>query len=256
MQDQQKEQTGLDSKPCSVHGSEFMDYGYRYGNRDPRDIICTKCEDVVAKEKAKASSIFNRHRKLDLPPRLQSYRLESYKPGNKRAKEVLAACYDFLQDKDKSGGLVMLGGVGTGKTHLAVGICQELCDRDVGCQYTTVTKLIRRIKDTWNRDKDATSWGRFGPEDPETEKDVIQEYSTIPVLVIDEIGSQYGSDSERIMISEIINDRYNNELPTIIIANITLDEIKNTIGIRAIDRIMDHGKCLVFNWESYRSPIK
>ena len=72
------------------------------------------------------------------------------------------------------------------------------------------------------------------------------------LLVIDEIGSQYGTDAEKIMVSEIINDRYNNQLPTIIIGNVTMSEAENYLGARAIDRIKDNGFVAVFDWESHR----
>ena len=134
----------------------------------------------------------------------------------------------------------MIGGVGTGKTHLAVCICKALCDKGIGCKISTVTKIIREVRSSW---KNKTS---------ETEQDIINSYLDPRLLVIDEIGSQYGTDSERITVNEIINDRYEMMLPTILIGNVTMSELTDIMGARVLDRVAHNGMQLVFDWKSYR----
>ncbi|EJF3060091.1 ATP-binding protein, partial [Escherichia coli] len=73
-------------------------------------------------------------------------------------------------------------------------------------------------------------------------------------LIIDEVGVQFGSDAEKLIMFEIINTRYEYMKPTILISNQSKDELSAFIGERVIDRMNDGGGCtLAFTWDSYRS---
>ena len=77
--------------------------------------------------------------------------------------------------------------------------------------------------------------------------------SKVGLLIIDEIGIQFGSDTEKLLISEIIDNRYQNLLPTVLISNLDLAGIKSCIGERSYDRLReDGGKVVAFNWDSHR----
>lgn len=80
-------------------------------------------------------------------------------------------------------------------------------------------------------------------------------YFTKPdLLIIDEIGVQFGSDAEKLIMFEIINTRYERMKPTILISNQSKEELAAFIGERVIDRMNDGGGCtLAFTWDSYRS---
>ena len=75
----------------------------------------------------------------------------------------------------------------------------------------------------------------------------------VEFLVIDEVGVQFGTETEKFIFYEVINRRYENVLPTVLISNLTSDELKTFIGDRAFDRFReDGGAILAFDWESYR----
>jgi DNA replication protein DnaC len=64
---------------------------------------------------------------------------------------------------------------------------------------------------------------------------------------------QFGSLAESAILQEVINARYESILPTILISNLTFDQLKDAIGERIVDRVTDGGRNRqVFNWESYR----
>jgi DNA replication protein DnaC len=72
-------------------------------------------------------------------------------------------------------------------------------------------------------------------------------------LIIDEVGMQFGSDTEKMIIFDIIDGRYNNMLPTILISNLELSEVKELIGDRSIDRLREDGGVVVaMKWASNR----
>ena len=140
-------------------------------------------------------------------------------------------------------------GVGTGKTHLAVSICKELRYKAICCKLTTVNRIIRDVRSCWGGKRKENDWGS---DKVITEEAIIERYVDYGLLVIDEIGSQYGSESERIIINEIINDRYEMDAPTVIIGNVSISEANKILGTRVVDRIKDNGNVMFFEWDSHR----
>jgi DNA replication protein DnaC len=140
--------------------------------------------------------------------------------------------------------IIITGGVGIGKTHLAYAIVNALekvvdlpdkakiytCDKVV---LVSASDLLKNIRKLWDKEKD------------EVDFRTVEEYKKIPLLIIDEIGVQYDTKSERLEMFEIINTRYGNELPTIILSNYDKQTIEKTLGKRAYDRL--YGGAKVFN---------
>ena len=182
----------------------------------------------------------------NIPKRFESCTFGNYISVNEYAERNLKICKAYAERwKDRlknGGGMVMVGLPGTGKNHLAVSIMKEIIvNHQDDVLLTSVNKIIREFRSTWSKDS------------LRSETDVIDHFSTPALLVIDEIGVQYGSDSEKLIIFEIINNRYEEMLPTILISNETREKLVEILGERVIDRMKDGGGCeLVFNWESYR----
>lgn len=242
MRENQPKQTGSNEKKkgiCEIH-DKAVEWSYKLN-----DFVCPDCEE----EKIHGDNVKKAFMYLSLPPRLNDCSFDNYNPQNKKSEKILERCKDYASTISiLKNGLIMIGGVGTGKTHLAVAICKKVCMFGFKSKISTVPEIIRDIRSSWKGEA-TDSWGNKRSED-----DILRDYSFEFMLVIDEIGSQYGSDSEKITISEIINNRYNNMLPTILIGNVTLSEAEKYLGKRAIDRVKDNGKILVFDWESYRKP--
>lgn len=59
------------------------------------------------------------------------------------------------------------------------------------------------------------------------------------LLIIDEVGVQFGSAAEMAILQEIINARYESILPTILISNLSPEELWAFISPRIADRITD-----------------
>lgn len=207
------------------------------------DWICIKCSEVGERSVA----IRRAHNALKLPPRLNSHTFANYHPKNNKSAEAKKICQLYAQEHD-TGGMILVGGVGTGKTHLAAAMCKDVCDNAKSAHLTTVPRIIRDVRSSWGKNNIDSHGQQL------SEEDIILKYAShYDFLVIDEIGSQYGSDSEKIIISEIINDRYNNNLPTIILGNVSIVEAEEYLGVRVIDRLKDNGKIIIFDWESHRS---
>ena len=71
--------------------------------------------------------------------------------------------------------------------------------------------------------------------------------------MLDEIGIQFGSDTERMYLFEVVNRRYENALPTVLISNLDRDKFRDEVGERVIDRLReDGGRMIAFSGESFR----
>lgn len=67
--------------------------------------------------------------------------------------------------------------------------------------------------------------------------ETVRDLQTIPIMIIDEIGVQYGSDSERIELHEIFDYRREWGKPTVAITNAKDDDVARIIGMRNFSRL-------------------
>lgn len=182
-------------------------------------------------------------RKAAIPPRFASKRLDNFTatlPGQRKALSV--ASEYVLQFDGKTGqSLIFCGGVGSGKTHLSVGIAHDLIECGYLCIFTSVIGAIRSVKETYSRDSQIT------------EREAIDNLIQPDLLILDEVGVQFGSDTEKLILFEIINGRYEAMRSTILISNLAMDSLTEYLGERVVDRLReDGGRMVVFDWPSFR----
>ena len=73
------------------------------------------------------------------------------------------------------------------------------------------------------------------------------------MLIIDEVGTQTDSDWEKLQIFNVIDGRYQNMKPTVLISNLSAEEVQSVIGERSVDRLREEGAFVIpFNWPSKR----
>ena len=178
--------------------------------------------------------------------RFEHCELDNYEAVNADAAVNRQACEAYVSNWPKhlaaGTSMVMVGSCGTGKNHLAVGLAKKIIrDHLATVLITDVMRITRMVKSTWRNDA------------ARTEADVLDHYASLDLLIIDEVGVQFGSPSELAILQEVINSRYESMLPTILISNLTLKQLKDSVSERIVDRVTEGGNNqLVFNWESYR----
>ncbi len=246
---------------CATHGQyEAKCFIRSIWSKCPR---CNEQDQALEKTKSEAK---NREAKLQawqkkigeagIPERFQNRSLKSFladTPSQKRALAFALAYADGFNEVLKTGrSAVFLGKPGTGKTHLSAGIGLRIMRRDNRTVlFTSVLRAIRRIKETWRRDS------------KETENQAIAALVFPDLLILDEVGQQFGSDTEKLILFDVLNERYEKRKPTLLLANVPLDDyedegrikpgLKSFLGERIIDRLReDGGEFVVFDWESKR----
>lgn len=172
---------------------------------------------------------------------LDNYTAET--PEQKKLVETLKAGIEKGFDKN----ILIVGGVGTGKTHLAYAVVNALAKKKTassGYRYYSEEKVIYRpIKSII--DNIRAAW-----KDPESAE--MNAYCTCPVLIIDEIGVQYGTENERTELYEVFNRRYEDELPIIAISNHDKDALLKILGQRIYDRLTGGAAIFELTGRSYR----
>lgn len=161
--------------------------------------------------------------------------------SNKGQSEALKQCKEFAENFPQDArNILMLGGVGTGKTLLASMVIEELIKKH-DCRIVNVIDIFREIKATYSRNS------------KETEIEVIKRFRTIPLLIIDEVGVQFDSDVEKLLIFDIVDGRYKEMLPTILISNLDVKGVEGIIGTRCLDRLREGGgRMIAFDWGTMR----
>lgn len=238
---------------CDIHGK----FSYKYFPVSDRFIerkSCDKCAEIASEnekieenEKQRAlqeKQLSEKKIQAGLGIRHFDCTFDNYITDTQDQKKILQIVIDYSEAiaNGSAACLVMAGSVGTGKTHLAASIVNKFIMLRKRCMIIKMSELIRDIKDTWRKDSEYS------------EKAIIRKLSSIELLIIDEIGVQFGSDTEKLLISEIIDNRYQDMVPTILISNLDLSGIKACIGDRSYDRLReDGGKIIALNWQSHRA---
>jgi DNA replication protein DnaC len=247
-----------ETRVCDEHG-EYTSTNYLGAHWSG----CAQCNEIQkiereAKEKAQAEreeaeraarSWRIKIGHAQIPERFQDRTLNSYIAKNHGQEKALAFAKDYADNFDEirkiGRSVIFVGKPGTGKTHLAVGIALQIMVKHT-VLFTTVQRAIRRVKDTWTK----------GSEESET--DAINSIAFPDLLIMDEVGVQFGSEFERQVMFDILNERYEKRKPSILLSNIAPGELGPYLGDRVTDRLReDGGKMIAFDWESYRrNPIQ
>jgi DNA replication protein DnaC len=248
---QKAKSVGCKIKTCEQHGDYKAKAWEGFSGRTFYT-GCPECESENKAKKERELKEMERKRYLctlamaGVSKRFINASFDGYQPESERAAKVLKAVMSykdqFQKIKETGTSLIMCGRPGTGKTHLANAMVISLLNQGVSALYTTSFRVMARIKATYSK-YDAT----------ETESGVIKDLTTKDLLIIDEVGVQFGSEAEKVLFYQIINGRYDNVLPTVLISNLTKQELERFIGERCFDRLKEgSGAVLSFDWESYR----
>ena len=109
---------------------------------------------------------------------------------------------------DKTG-LLFLGTIGVGKTHLAVGIVRALIvDKGVPCLFCDYRELLKEIQNSYN------------PSVSATEMSILRPVFEAEVLMLDELGAVKPTEWVSDTVNLILNTRYNDMRTTIITSNL------------------------------------
>jgi DNA replication protein DnaC len=125
--------------------------------------------------------------------------------------------------RDPSGWLVLLGGYGSGKTHLAAAVANYRISLGHAVLFVVVPDLLDYLRAT------------FGPHSETALDERLDAIREIPLLVLDDLGAHNSTPWAQEKLFQILNHRYNSRLPTVITSNQRLEELDPRITSRLVD---------------------
>lgn len=146
------------------------------------------------------------------------------------AARALDTCKAFVRDclkGQRPRGLYICGRVGSGKTHLACSIANELIKGEVEVLFLVVPDYLEEIKHSWDQGSNYN------------EKAILDSAREVPVLVMDDLGAHSYSEWTKNKIYAILNYRINNNLPTVITSNLEYHETGDYLDYRISSRIIE-----------------
>lgn len=239
---------------CETHG-DYTAKGFAVG-RVTHWMGCPACSKQAQAERGLADAargVAEAQRRLEsslnqagIPVRYRRKTFESFIVENDAQERALCVAMEFAANFEthrRSGTVIVFSGVpGTGKSHLAIAIAQAVMARHTAL-YTSAIDAVRMIRNTWRRDSERT------------ETQVLDMLAGVDLLVLDEVGVQYGTEAEQVNLFDIIDKRYRALMPTILLTNQGKSGLKTFLGDRSFDRLREGGHWVIFDWESYRGRV-
>lgn len=127
----------------------------------------------------------------------------------KRDREAFDACNKYAKAENllelQRNSLLIAGGYGSGKTHLAAAVTQVLTNRGISVLFGTAIEHFDKIRD----DFEHTGLNKH-----------VARMKSANVLVIDDLGKEKKSDWTKQVLFDVVNYRYEHKLPVIITTNL------------------------------------
>ena len=154
---------------------------------------------------------------------------QSFKPEgvglNTQKRENLRRAYERAEHfaQESAGWLILKGGYGCGKTHLAAAISNYRIANGQPVLFVVVPDLLDHLRATFAPTSEVAFDRRF------------EEVRDAPLLILDDLGTQHATPWAQEKLYQILNHRYNARLPTVITTNRELEEIDLRLRSRLVD---------------------
>ena len=136
------------------------------------------------------------------------------------------------------GWLLITGGFGSGKTHLAVAVVERCIQTGPPALFTFVPDLLDHLR------------GTYSPNSPVQYDQLFEQVKSTPLLILDDLGAETSTPWAQEKLYQIVVHRNNARLPTVITTYLSMDEIEDAQP-RLASRLMD---ITLVNWVPIGTP--
>lgn len=139
-------------------------------------------------------------------------------------ERIYQQCRSYAENFElhRSGNILMIGNTGLGKTHLSLSIASELLAKGYGVIYDSAGSLLQKLEDE-----------HFGRAEGNTMPMLLE----CDLLILDDFGTEFGTNFTRSMIYTIFNSRINASRPMIVNTNLSKDSLQELYGSRILSRL-------------------
>lgn len=164
-------------------------------------------------------------------------------PGTEKALDY---CRSYANAFPDYGGdaLLIWGEYGNGKSHLAAAVAHAVKEKGHTVVFQTMPELLERIRETFHDRKNK-----------ETEKDIMYALQNCDLLVLDDIGAEKVTDWVQDVLFRIVDGRYRQKKPILYTTNLKPSELKDRVGPRIYDRIVETSILVENKGTSFRMKV-
>ena len=211
-------------------------------NKHPAECSCQRME------REKQEALINQQKHLDLVRRLKAEGFSdpamldwTFENDNGRSPQMHHArryVEQWQTMRSENLGLLLWGGVGTGKSFLAGCIANALMEQEVPVRMTNFARILNELNSSFS--------GR---------NEVVDKLCRYPLLIIDDFGMERGTEYGLEQVYNVIDSRYRSRKPLIVTTNLTLEELQHpedTAHARIYDRLLEMCSPLCFTGENLR----
>jgi DNA replication protein DnaC len=183
--------------------------------------VCRSMEDEMARQE--------RLVQLSQLGALQACTFDSFLPSGhgltpdrqRNLNMAYELCQRFADEPD--GWLVLKGGYGSGKTHMAAAIANQRLAMGYQVLFVNTPDLLDHLR------------AAFSPSSPVSYDQRFDQVRTAKLLILDDLGTQSNTEWAGEKLYQIFNYRYNHRLPTVVTTNQELEAIEIRIQSRMVD---------------------
>lgn len=142
---------------------------------------------------------------------------------------------DHYKDTERNC-LLLVGGYGSGKTHLAASIANRLMDNGIPVLFDTFGGHLNKLKAEFNGGNSV----------------YLEQMKNVDMLVLDDIGKEKISEWSQSILFDIVNYRYEHLLPIILTTNLTNVSLKEYLGGAIWSRLCEMCSGVLTKGKDYR----
>ena len=143
---------------------------------------------------------------------------------------------DTYKDSERNS-LLIIGGVGTGKTHLMASIANRLLDNGIPVLFDTFDGHLYKLKAEF---------------DTRSEPRYLKRMQRIDVLMLDDIGKEKQTEWSQSIMFQVVNQRYENMLPIVMTSNLKTTELAEYFGSAVWSRLCEMCVGVTTSGKDYR----
>ena len=179
-----------------------------------------------------------------IPKRYRSAKISATNEAQKLVYDRMQKYVDnFSKVQLRGSNVLMLGTVGSGKTHLACAVANEVIKKGHSALYLTLNEAVLLVTESWKKGG-------------ESEIKILRRFCEADLIILDEIGCQRTSDISSSIITAIYDALYREQKPVISLSNLTAEQVCRQLSPRVYDRITQNGVVFELNGESVRQSVE